>query len=84
MNAKSRRDDAQGDRAGLRASPVTWVLDELDYTSLEAADGPGALKLLQGEGRIDLLITDVGLPGGLNGREIADAARLNRPDLKSS
>jgi CheY-like chemotaxis protein len=37
---------------------------------------------LQGEGRIDLLITDVGLPGGLDGRQVADAARLNRPDLK--
>jgi CheY-like chemotaxis protein len=61
---------------------VVEALDELDYTSLQAADAPGALKLLQGEGRIDLLITDVGLPGGLNGRQIADAARLNRPDLK--
>ena len=32
--------------------------------------------------RIDLLITDVGLPGGMNGRQVADAARLSRPDLK--
>jgi len=61
---------------------VVEVLDELGYTSLQAADGPGALRLLQGEGRIDLLITDVGLPGGLNGRQVADAARLNRPNLK--
>jgi CheY-like chemotaxis protein len=58
------------------------VLDELGYRSIEAADGPSALKILQGDGRIDLLITDVGLPGGLNGRQIADAARLKRPDLK--
>jgi DNA-binding response OmpR family regulator len=32
--------------------------------------------------RVDLLITDVGLPGGFNGRQVADAARLKRPDLK--
>ena len=61
---------------------IIEVLDELGYTALEAADGPGALKLLQGEGRVDLLITDVGLPGGVNGRQIADAARLKRPGLK--
>jgi len=61
---------------------VVEILDELGYTSVEAADGPAALKQLQAEGRIDLMITDVGLPGGLNGRQIADAARLSRPDLK--
>ena len=61
---------------------VVEILDELGYTSVEAADGPSALKQLQAEGRIDLMITDVGLPGGLNGRQIADAARLSRPDLK--
>jgi PAS domain S-box-containing protein len=61
---------------------VVEILDELGYTSIEAADGPAALKQLQAEGRIDLMVTDVGLPGGLNGRQIADAARLSRPDLK--
>jgi DNA-binding response OmpR family regulator len=40
------------------------------------------MKVLAEEPRIDLLITDVGLPGGLNGRQIADAARARRPDLK--
>ena len=34
------------------------------------------------DARIDLLITDVGLPGGINGRQVADAARVKRPDLK--
>ena len=42
---------------------------------------PGAI-LQSGQPRIDLLITDVGLPGGLNGRQVADAARQSRPDLK--
>ena len=57
------------------------VLDELGYESIEAADGSEALKVLQSTTRIDLLITDVGLPGGINGRQVADAARGARPDL---
>ena len=40
------------------------------------------LKILQSEARIDLLVTDVGLPGGMNGRQMADAARLVRPNLE--
>ena len=50
-------------------------LEELGYTVIEAADGPAALKVLDLETRIDLLITDVGLPGGMNGRQFAEAAR---------
>ncbi|WP_207767842.1 PAS domain-containing hybrid sensor histidine kinase/response regulator, partial [Methylobacterium frigidaeris] len=61
---------------------VTDVLGELGYTAVEAADGAGGLKVLQSGARIDLLVTDVGLPGGLNGRQMADAARAARPDLK--
>jgi CheY-like chemotaxis protein len=61
---------------------IVEVLDELGYAAIEAPDGPSALKLLDSEDRIDLLITDVGLPGGLNGRQIADAARTRRPELK--
>ena len=49
---------------------------------LEARDGRAALEILARAGRIDLLITDVGLPGGMNGRQLADAAREQRPDLK--
>ena len=45
------------------------------------SDGASGLKVLQSDVRIDLLITDVGLPGSLNGRQIADAARLSRPKL---
>lgn len=61
---------------------VTDVLEENGYSYLEAADGPSGLKLLESKARIDLLITDVGLPGGMNGRQVAHAARVLRPDLK--
>ncbi|MDB6086117.1 MAG: domain S-box protein [Gammaproteobacteria bacterium] len=61
---------------------ITDVLTELGYRSIEAADGLAGLKELQAPGRIDLLITDVGLPGGLNGRQMADAARKLRPGLE--
>ena len=61
---------------------VTDVLQELGYASIEAADGPAGLKTLQSDATVDLLVTDVGLPGGLNGRQLADAARITRPDLK--
>ncbi len=58
------------------------LLQDAGYRVLEAADGPGGLKLLQSDTRIDLLVTDVGLPGGMNGRQVADAGRVGRPALK--
>lgn len=58
------------------------ALEELGYTVIEAEEGASALKVLNSERPIDLLITDVGLPGGLNGRQVADAARMARPDVK--
>jgi CheY-like chemotaxis protein len=61
---------------------VSDVLKDFGYTALEAPDGVVGLNLLQSETRIDLLITDVGLPNGLNGRQMVDAARVARPDLK--
>ena len=61
---------------------VTEVLEELGYMALEAADGTAGLHILQSDARIDLLVTDVGLPGGMNGRQMADAGRAVRPDLK--
>jgi PAS domain S-box-containing protein len=61
---------------------VSEVLEEQGYTILEAEDGPSGLRILDSNARIDLLITDVGLPGGLNGRQVADAARARRPGLK--
>jgi PAS domain S-box-containing protein len=61
---------------------VTDVLEELGYTAIEANDGAAGLRVLQSETRIDLLVTDVGLPGGMNGRQVADAGRALRPGLK--
>ena len=61
---------------------VTEILDDLGYRSIEAVDGASGLRVLNSDARIDLLVTDVGLPGGMNGRQMADAARLHRPTLK--
>ena len=61
---------------------VTEVLEDLGYSTLGAADGAAGLQVIRSEARIDLLITDVGLPGALNGRQVADAARAVRPALK--
>ena len=61
---------------------VVDALAELGHDCLEAPDGATGLKVLQSQARVDLLITDVGLPGGLNGRQVADGARALRPDLK--
>jgi signal transduction histidine kinase len=61
---------------------VGEVMNEAGYHIVEAADGPTALKLLETSARFDLLITDLGLPGGMTGRQLADAARRNREDLK--
>jgi signal transduction histidine kinase len=61
---------------------VSDILGELGYNSIEASDGASGLQILQSKERIDLLITDVGLPGGINGRQMADAARQSRSSLK--
>ncbi|MDR6126296.1 signal transduction histidine kinase/PAS domain-containing protein [Sphingomonas sp. SORGH_AS802] len=61
---------------------VIEVLEELGYAAIEAADGAAGLKILRSGQRIDLLVSDVGLPGGMNGRQMADAGREGRPDLK--
>jgi signal transduction histidine kinase len=61
---------------------ISEVLEEQGYSTIEAPDGPSAMRVLRSAARIDLLITDVGLPNGMNGRQIADAARELRSDLK--
>jgi PAS domain S-box-containing protein len=60
---------------------IVEVLNDLGYRSLETADSAAALRILESSQRIDLLISDIGLPG-LNGRQLADAARVQRPKLK--
>ena len=58
------------------------LLRDAGYRVIEAGDGPSGLKLIDSDIAIDLLVTDVGLPGGLNGRQVADAARTRRPGLR--
>ena len=60
----------------------TETLRELGYDVLEAANGPMALQVLAAHPEVKILFTDVGLPGGMNGRSLAEAARQQRPDLK--
>jgi PAS domain S-box-containing protein len=68
------------DEPGVRMM-VTELLGELGYRVLEAASGPAALSVMEEVPQIDLLVTDVGLPG-MNGRQLAEHARQQRPALK--
>ncbi len=58
------------------------ALGELGYRVLDAQDGSQALRILDAHREVALLLTDVGLPGGMNGRQLADEARRRRADLK--
>ncbi|MEA2778351.1 MAG: hypothetical protein QOF90_3757, partial [Acetobacteraceae bacterium] len=58
------------------------ILRELGYRVLAAADGHAALRMLARMSEIQVLFTDIGLPGGMNGRQLAEAARVKRPGLK--
>ena len=60
---------------------ILEMLQDQGFRTLEAVDGPSGLRLLRSRARIDLLVTDVGLPG-LTGRQLADQARETRPGLK--
>ncbi|MFH5924818.1 PAS domain-containing hybrid sensor histidine kinase/response regulator [Roseomonas xinghualingensis] len=60
---------------------VVEVLSDLGCRAIEATDGPSGLRILESGQRIDLLVTDIGLPG-MNGRQLADVARQHRPGLK--
>lgn len=61
---------------------VAEILEDDGYIVIEAADAPEGLRVLQSGVRIDLLITDLQLPGAMNGRQLADAGRALRPDLR--
>lgn len=69
------------DEAAMR-TVIIDVLADLGYAVLQAADGAAGLRVARSGTRIDLLLTDVGLPGGMNGRQLADAVRSQRPELK--
>jgi len=94
--AKLRAGDAAADLTSTPLSSVVLVVEDeeavrmivcdaladLGYTVLEAEDGRSGLAIADSGVQIDLLLTDVGLPGGMNDRQLADAARRQRPDLK--
>jgi len=69
------------DEASVRTL-IAEVLQELGYRVLQADHGAAGLQILESSHQVDLLVTDVGLPGGMNGRQLADAALVNRPSLK--
>src|SRR5688572_2916342 len=62
---------------------VLRQLRDLGYEVIEAANGPQALKILDDGATIDLLFTDVVMPGGMTGRQLAEAAKTRRPNLKT-
>jgi DNA-binding response OmpR family regulator len=61
---------------------VGEVLRDYGYTTIEAGDARTGLRVLQSSAPVDLLVTDVGLPGSIDGRQLAERARLARPALK--
>ncbi|WP_311230729.1 MULTISPECIES: response regulator [unclassified Acidovorax] len=69
------------DEASVRSLMVE-MLREMGYRVIEAEDGPRAIQALQNDPSVALLVTDVGLPGGMNGRQVADAARNIYPALQ--
>jgi nitrogen-specific signal transduction histidine kinase/CheY-like chemotaxis protein len=69
------------DDPDVRTYTVEMVSD-LGYRVLSAPDGPIALQVLDAHPELRLLFTDVGLPGGMNGRQLADSARQRRPGIK--
>ncbi|ATB58285.1 histidine kinase [Xanthomonas citri pv. fuscans] len=60
---------------------ISEVLTEAGYRVIETAEGSAAVERLRSQEHIDVLVTDVGLTGGLNGRQVADAGRQSRPAL---
>lgn len=62
--------------------PLAELLVEQGYVVMQEGDGAQGLEVLKSIQRVDLLISDVGLPGHMNGRQLADAGRKLRPELK--
>ena len=84
----SRADGADGevillieDEATIR-DVLGQELQRAGYQVISCTRGVEGVEILQSDCRVDLLLSDVGLPGGLNGRQVADAGRVTRPDLK--
>ena len=60
---------------------VNATLGDMDYQVITAGDGPSALEILHSDRHIDLLFTDVVMPGGMSGLQLAEQARNSRPDM---
>jgi CheY-like chemotaxis protein len=60
---------------------ITEVLQELGYAVIEVSDSRGALPVLSSDARLDLVVSDVGLPG-MDGKKLAEIARQYRPDVR--
>ncbi|HEV8680698.1 MAG TPA: ATP-binding protein, partial [Stellaceae bacterium] len=69
------------DHADVRSYVVAQLRD-LGYRVIEAEDGPQALKILGSDAPVDLLMTDMVMPGGMTGRQLAEAAKRQRPRVK--
>ncbi|WP_367141922.1 ATP-binding protein [Rhodoplanes sp.] len=88
-NARNKPPEAKTDAVVLLVDDeravrmvVADALSDLGYKVLESENGQSGLNIVRSRARIDLLLTDVGMPGGMNGRQLADAAREHRPGLK--
>jgi PAS domain S-box-containing protein len=88
LSAAADRHDGPGkavlvvdDEAPIRMI-VTEFLVDLGYAAFEAANGAEGLEALRSGASVDLLVTDVGLPGGMTGLQLAEAARALRPGLR--
>jgi PAS domain S-box-containing protein len=66
----------------LVRSNVVMQLGSLGYETIEATSGPEALRAVESNGDVDLLFTDVVIPGGMNGRELAEEIGRRKPDIK--
>jgi CheY-like chemotaxis protein len=62
---------------------VVTQIESLGYATLEAANAAQALDIIDNHGNIDLLFTDVIMPGGMNGRQLVDEALKRCPQLKA-
>ncbi|PTB87494.1 hypothetical protein C9975_01245 [Thalassospira xiamenensis] len=60
---------------------VVNQIESLGYTALQAANGPLAMEIIKSDTKIDLLFTDIIMPGGMNGRELAELAKEHRSGL---
>jgi len=70
------------DDALVRRYVITQI-ESLGYRTLEASQASEALEIIDGPNHIDLLFTDVIMPGSMNGRQLVDAALVRRPELKT-